>query len=231
MKNVNDISIGEIVANDFRAASVFREAGIDFCCGGRKSLEEACNEKGIDQSDIKYKLEKLESGPKSSTHNFLEWDPVFLCDYIVNTHHRYIKKILTDIEFFTSKIASVHGGNHPELVLVADLFSQISKELTLHLKKEEEIFFPAIKESLREGTQKSKLIVTTEIEGLSAEHEFAGGAMDRINVLTSGYKVPADGCNSYHTAFRMLNEFEDDLHIHVHLENNILFPKVLQSIK
>jgi regulator of cell morphogenesis and NO signaling len=227
----NNMTIGEIVAADFRAASVFREEGIDFCCGGKKSIDEVCYEKGLKRDDLNKKLEMIGSSGISASQNFIEWDPEFLCDYIVNTHHKYVKRTLPDLEFYTSKIATVHGGNHPELMVVADLFAQVSNELSIHLKKEEELFFPAIKESLRNGSQNAKLIVNTEIKGLSAEHEFAGDAIDRISVLTSAYKVPADGCNTYSTAFKMLHEFEDDLHIHVHLENNVLFPKVLKTLK
>lgn len=223
-----DITIGEIVALDYRAASVFKEAGIDFCCGGKKSIDETCSEKRIDRDELVEKLEKLESTP-NTTHNFIEWEPGFLCDYIVNTHHKYVLKSLPELVSYTEKIASVHGDRHPELKEVADLFLQISKELLQHMKKEEEVLFPSIKEAINSGSEKAKAKIISEITRLSGEHEFAGGAMDKINVVTSNYEVPADGCNSYHVTFKMLREFEDDLHIHVHLENNILFPKALTA--
>lgn len=223
-------TIGEIVALDHRAASVFKEAGIDFCCGGKKSIEEACSEKSIDSSELMGKLKKLESTPDTSTLNFNEWDPGFLCDYIVNTHHKYVQKSLPELVRYTDKIASVHGERHPELAEVADLFSQINRELLQHMKKEEEVLFPSIKDVLSSGSGKAKSIITSEIELLSVEHEFAGGAMDQINKITGNYSVPADGCNTYHVTFKLLQEFEDNLHVHVHLENNILFPKALKSI-
>ena len=224
-----DITIGEIVANDFRTASVFKEAGIDFCCGGKKGIEDTCIEKGIDMDDLLEKLKKLESTPNTTTHNFKEWAPSFLCDYIVNTHHKFVLKTLPDLVFYTEKIASVHGSGHPELAEVADLFSQINRELLHHLKNEEEVLFPAIKEVATSGSEKAKAIIRSEILRLSGEHEFAGGAMDKINVITGNYRVPADGCNSYKVAFQLLSQFEDDLHVHVHLENNILFPKAMTS--
>jgi len=225
-----NISIGEIVASDFRAASVFKEAGIDFCCGGKMSLEEACSQKGIDKTAIMDRLESLESEPEDVAHNFKEWDPGFLCDYIVNTHHKFVLKSIPELEFYTRKIASVHGDHHPELLEVEALFTEISRELQQHLKAEEEVFFPAIKEYLASGSAGSAAVINEEIKRLGSEHESAGGAMDSINVITGGYKVPADGCNSYQVTFRMLEKFEDDLHIHVHLENNILFPKVLKRV-
>jgi regulator of cell morphogenesis and NO signaling len=225
-----NIAIGEIVATDFRAASVFKEAGIDFCCGGKKSLEEACREKGLDEAEILNKLAGLASEPADTVHNFREWDPAFLCDYIVNTHHKFVVRSLPELEFYTDKIASVHGDHHPELVEVEALFSAISRELKQHLKAEEEIFFPAIKEYLITGSEKSKSVIREQMIKLSAEHEFAGGTMDKINVITKGYNVPSDGCNSYQVTFRLLEQFEDDLHIHVHLENNVLFPKVKEVV-
>ena len=120
-------------------------------------------------------------------------------------------------------------NNHPELVTVADLFSQINKELLQHLKNEEEVLFPAIRKVFSSDPDNSGSVIKSEILRLSGEHEFAGGAMDKINVITSGYKVPSDGCNTYNVTFRLLSEFEDDLHIHVHLENNILFPKAIKK--
>jgi len=225
-----EISIGEIVAMDFRAASVFKESGIDFCCGGRMTIEEACKDKGLDQSEVLRRLAALESSPADTVHNFNEWDLGFLCDYLVNTHHKFVLNTLPELVFYTEKIASVHGETHPELKEVSGLFSEISRELQQHLRNEEENLFPAIKEFNLSGSMEAKAIVISQIARLSSEHEFAGGAMDRINTITSDYAVPADGCNSYHVAFRLLEKFEDDLHVHVHLENNILYPKALKSV-
>src|SRR5664279_2270049 len=190
-----NMTIGEIVALDFRTASVFKEAGIDFCCGGKKGIDETCSEKGINKSELIEKLEKLKSTPNTSMHNFIEWEPGFLCDYIINTHHKYVLKTMPELLTYSETIASVHGERHPELVVVADLFSQINRELLQHMKKEEEILFPAIKEVISLRSEKAKKVIISEIERLSEEHEFAGGTMDRINVITSDYKVPADGCN------------------------------------
>lgn len=222
-----NMTIGEIVALDFRAASVFKEAGIDFCCGGKMGIDETCSEKGIDKNELIDKLEKLKDTPDTSGHNFIDWDPGFLCDYIVNTHHKYVLKTMPELVIYTEKIATVHGERHSELRDVADLFSQINKELIQHLRNEEEVLFPSIRQALNSGSENAKATILSEILRLSGEHEFAGGAMDKINVITSNYKVPQDGCNTYNVAFKLLREFEDDLHIHVHLENNILFPKAI----
>ena len=223
-------TIGEIVAQDFTTATIFKEAGLDFCCGGKKTLEEACNEKGIDAAALASRLVNSGEVRTGTTHKFNEWQPGFLCDYIVNEHHSYIRKALPDLVFYTQKIAKVHAGNHRELQEVAELFSQINRELLQHLKKEEDILFPAVKEIFSSRSERSKAVIRKEIDAILGEHEFAGGAMDRINSLTGGYKLPEDACNSYRLTFNLLEKFEDDLHTHVHLENNILFPKTLKQL-
>jgi regulator of cell morphogenesis and NO signaling len=226
--DINRMTIGEIVAQDFRAASVFKEAGIDFCCGGKKSINEACLEKGIDKDDLIKRLQNLESVPNISGLNFIEWEPGFLCDYIINTHHKYVLKSLPELIYYTQKIASVHGDRHPELNEVSELILKLNNELLPHLKNEEEVLFPSLKRVLNSGSVEFKTIMISEIARLSNEHEIAGGVMDRIKVITNNYLVPGDGCNTYKVTLKLLEQFEDDLHTHVHLENNILFPKALK---
>ncbi|MCU0457469.1 MAG: iron-sulfur cluster repair di-iron protein [Bacteroidales bacterium] len=219
--------LGNIVARDFRAASVLSSAGLDFCCGGSKTLDAACREKGIRTEEILEKLADLENQPVIPGRNFNEWQPDFLADYIVNVHHSYIRKTLPDLLFYTDKIMNVHGDRHPELKEVARLFSKLSKELLLHLDREEQVLFPAIREAMRTKSPEAIETIAGELPGMNDEHEFVGGTMDKINEITGGYKVPEDGCNTYAVTFRLLQEFEEDIHIHVHLENNILFPKSL----
>ena len=222
------LTIGEIVANDFRSASLFKEASIDFCCGGNKSLSDACKAKGADESHLIQQLEILAQTPVSGATNFKEWNLSFLSDYIVNTHHKFVLKTLPELVFYTRKIADVHGGHHPELLEVESLFSKIKEELRQHLKNEEEVLFPAIKEAEKNASAKVKATIVSEITRMQGEHEFAGGAMDKINVLTNNYLIPVDACNTYRVSLKLLEQFEDDLHIHVHLENNILYPKALK---
>lgn len=222
------IEVGEIVAGDFRTSSLFKNVGIDFCCGGKQTLADACSEKGINADVLEAEIKKVMDGPINPGMNFKEWEPVFLCDYIINTHHKFVLKNMPELVFYTQKIADVHGDNHPELIEVSNLFAQINTELLQHLKNEEEIFSPSIKEVVATGSAKAKETIYSEIKRLSGEHDFAGGAMDKINKITSNYKLPEDACNTYRVAFKLLEQFEDDLHVHVHLENNILFPKALE---
>ncbi|MCK9207002.1 MAG: iron-sulfur cluster repair di-iron protein [Salinivirgaceae bacterium] len=230
MNNIDyqHLTLGEIVAQDFRTASLFKQADIDFCCGGKKTLQQACSEKEIDTSILVHKLEVLDQEPQNHVHNFKDWDLGFLSDYIVNTHHKYVLKTLPELVFYTQKIAQVHGEHHPELVEVAELFNKINTELLEHLKNEEDVLFPAIKQTAAAPSTDTKRVIESEISRMNGEHEFAGGAMDKINQITKGYKLPNDACNTYSLTFKLLEQFEDDLHIHVHLENNILFPKALK---
>ena len=228
MKTYKQTKIGDIVTQDFRAAEVFKKAGIDFCCGGSQSLEAACRDKKLDVAEIESELEKLENSEPGSSHKFNEWKLDFLCDYIVNTHHQTVMKLLPELTFYTQKIAEVHGDNHPELPEIANLFAQVDTELRQHLCNEEEVLFPAIREVLKTNSAESKATIISEITRMTGEHEFAGGAMDKINELSHRYAVPEDGCNTYRVAYKLLEQFEDDLHIHVHLENNILYPKAMK---
>ncbi len=222
------ISIGEIVARDFRTASVFKNNRIDFCCGGKKSLEETCLEKGIDQEKVEAELQAVAAIPPNPGQDFQLWSPGFLCDYIMNTHHQYVLRTLPELLIYTQKIARVHGSNHPELVEVASLFEKINIELLQHLRKEEDVLFPAIKHSIEYNDGESKETINSEINRMVLEHEFAGGAMDSINQITDHYRLPEESCGTYQVTFKLLEQFEDDLHIHVHLENNILYPAALR---
>jgi regulator of cell morphogenesis and NO signaling len=144
-----------------------------------------------------------------------------------------VRKTLPELIFYTQKIAAVHNENHPELNEVAGLFGMINEDLLQHLDKEENVLFPGIKEAFTNQNEifsEKKNIITSEIERMTAEHEVAGEAMDRINRITGNYAVPADGCNTYNVTFKMLSQFEDDLHRHVHLENNILYPKAIIKV-
>jgi regulator of cell morphogenesis and NO signaling len=225
--NYNEMSLGEIVVNDFRTASIFKEAGLDFCCGGKKSLQQACEEKRLKTEPIAGLLHELRNQPVDPSKDFNSWDLAFLTDYIVNTHHKYVLKVLPELVFYTGKIAAVHGSNHPELVEVAELFAKVNAELLQHLQKEEEVLFPAIKVALKDTSVEARNTIASEISRMNGEHEFAGGTIDFIKELTGNYAVPGDACKTYLVTMKLLQQFEDDLHTHVHLENNILYPKAL----
>lgn len=221
-------TVGEIAATDLRKAQVFKKYGIDFCCGGKKTLKEACESKGLNPTEIEKELNAT-TGPSPLPFN--EWSPAFLADYIVNTHHAYVRKMLPQLIELVTKVASVHGSRHPELHEVNQLVRHLDDELQGHLAKEEQVLFPFIKELVL-GEAPSKLsTIETPIAMMEDEHDEAGGIMEKIRSLTNNYTLPSDSCTSYGLLFQMLKDFEDDLHVHVHLENNILFPKAIEMEK
>jgi regulator of cell morphogenesis and NO signaling len=226
-------TLGEIAAKDLRKAQVFKKYGLDFCCGGKKTVQEACAEKGLDVTRVEQELALTGKQKDARPIPYNDWSPGFLADYIVNTHHSYVRKNLPDIRAYALKVMRVHGARHPELKTVYELVEQIHIELDAHLDIEEKILFPFIKALALAGQNlrlREELPFTAEnpIRRMEVEHETVGKALASVRVLTNNYTLPEDACASYSLLYRMLEEFEEDLHLHVHLENNILFPKTLE---
>lgn len=227
MKNLKDMKVGDIVTADYRAAEVFKKYGIDYCCGGNQSLDRAASEKKLDIAELELKLNHLDEVETNRQLNYKDWNPGFLCDYIVNEFHNKVYRVLPELMAYLDKIEKVHGANHPELKEIANLFALINTELPIHQHQEENVFFPAIKELENTDATDAKRIINTQYAQMMEEHELVGGTIDKIKVLSKNYLVPDDGCNTYRVTYKMLEEFEDDLHTHVHIENNILFPKAV----
>jgi regulator of cell morphogenesis and NO signaling len=233
----NAETIGQIVAKDYRKAQVFKNMGIDFCCGGKKTIAEVCEKKGIDPEEVERRLEAIKGENSNSETDFQNWDLGFLSDYIINTHHRYVRENTSFILELAQKVARVHGERHPELIQVAELFSRIGNDLTLHMVKEEKILFPFIKELAQVYNTGGMLPsadfgkISVPIQVMDSEHEQVGGDFETIRAITSNYLLPVDACSSYTILFKKLEEYESDLHRHVHLESNILFPKAIQLEK
>ncbi len=226
-----DKTIGEIVAADFRSAKVFEQHGIDFCCGGQVALATACAEKGINLAAITSELAAVQREPVERSLNYSSWTLPFLADYIVNTHHTWLKENDGQIAAYAAKIAGVHGAHHPEVIGIATLFDTIATDMTAHLKEEEDVFFPALKRADADRTagrapdEHDREIIRESLVRLHREHEEIGEAVHTIRHLSNDYAIPDDACNTFMLTYQKLKEFEDDLHKHVHLENNILFPK------
>lgn len=229
-------TIGEIAVKDLRKVEVFKKYGIDFCCGGKKTIAEVCAEKNIDATKVQTELRNIETENKAGNISYNDWSIDFLSDYIINTHHLYVRKYLPELMTYASKVAQVHGTQHPELLPIQKLVMEISKELTEHLVQEENVVFSYIKKiaEARKGSlpliKKGKDLEGL-IEELEREHDQVGRAFDKIRELSKDYLIPNDACASYKLLFKMLQEFEDDLHLHIHLENNILFPKAIEMEK
>jgi regulator of cell morphogenesis and NO signaling len=219
-------TVGEIVAEDIRTANVFKKHGFDFCCGGGEKLETACSNKGADLEAIVADLEFVLSDQKSSD-DFQSMPLDKLVDHIFNTHHQFIYENGSITADFISKVARVHGERHPETVEVAKLFNELMQDLHQHMMKEERILFPYIKK-MAEQSQSNGAFVNGPISVMMAEHDTAGDILKKMNALANGYEPPADGCNTYRAAYANIQALEDDIHLHIHLENNILFPKALE---
>ncbi len=230
-----DKTVGEIVAEDYRWAEVFKKHGIDFCCGGKKPLQSVCEEKQIDLQQLIESYSALpRNGNSHSSHNYMAWEADFLADYIVNVHHKFVWENLPLLHEFTTKVARVHGAAHPELLEIAQRFEEVAQEMTLHMRKEELILFPYIKRLVAAKKKGQPLeeppfgSVENPIRMMEAEHDRAGEIMKQIHQLSNEFTPPEDACNTYRVTFHKLREFEEDLHQHVHLENNILFPKSVE---
>jgi regulator of cell morphogenesis and NO signaling len=230
-------TLGALAARDLRKAQVFKAYGLDFCCGGKKTVKEACAEKGLDVTQVEQALQAADKLSSLRPLPYDDWSLDFLADYIVNTHHSYVRKTLPEIMAYAGKVMKVHGGQHPELVTIHYLVQQIDAELTDHLKKEELVLFPVIRQLVvaKSNTSPSEGTcippVQNTISLMEAEHEIAGKNLAAIRELSENYSLPEDACASYSLLYRMLQEFEEDLHLHIHLENNILFPKALETEK
>jgi regulator of cell morphogenesis and NO signaling len=226
-----ETTVGAIVAADFRTAKVFENHGIDFCCGGKITLTAICREKGLDPATLQNEIAEVRSAPVDRSHDYAAWALPFLADYIVNTHHAYLHENSAQIAAYAQKIAGVHGAHHPEVIEIAAIFAGIATDMAAHLREEEEVLFPAIKR-INNAVAAGNPAEAPDLETIRAslakldhEHQEIGDAVHTIRHLANGYLIPDDVCNTFTVTYRMLKEFEDDLHTHVHLENNILFPK------
>ena len=233
----SDETLGQIAAKDLRKAQIFKKYGLDFCCGGKKTVKQACAEKGLDVTKIEQELQQADKLPSSRPLPYTDWSLDFLADYIVNTHHSYVVKTLPDLRSYAAKVRQVHGEHHPELIRIHELVEAINAELTSHLVKEEKVLFPYIKALVAANNNTQPLqaahfgTVQNPINMMEMEHEAVGENVAEIRELTNNFTLPEDACASYSLLYRLLEEFEEDLHLHIHLENNILFPKALEIEK
>lgn len=228
--------IGDIVSENYNAAAVFQEFGIDFCCGGGIQLKEACEKYGVQLSDVSDRLEKLASSNQRSGDNYAAWTPSFLIDYIVNTHHNFIREKSSEIQAYAAKVARVHGHNYPENIEIYNIFEELVKELLDHIEEEESAVFPLIKTVAAKRdrgetiTKEEYTELRKELDQMESEHEHAGRLMAGIRELSHKFTPPAEACATYRILYQNLEGFEADLHKHVHLENNILFQKMEKLI-
>ncbi len=224
-------SVGEWVAADFRLANVFNRYGIDFCCGGGKAVEQACAEKGLSVEDLLREAQTASETP-AIEEQYNQWPVGFLADYIVNQFHIYTREMLDHIGSYAQAVATAHGVAHSETVTIARLWQTLRESMLAHLRDEEELLFPYIKQLAEGSTGVPARPAFGSAEALIAqmgdEHEEVGATLAELERLSGGYAVPEDACNTYRALYGFLPEFEATTKKHIHLENNILFPKAIK---
>ncbi|MGH3523757.1 MAG: iron-sulfur cluster repair di-iron protein [Mycobacterium sp.] len=222
----SDTILGDIVTADPSSTRVLDRFGIDYCCHGQRPLGEACASSDVDVDELLTALTAKEPGPRA---DWADFDDASLIAHIVSTHHRFLWDEFPRMAELVDKVARVHGPNHSELVRVREVFHQLRNGVEPHLRTEETLLFPEI--SLRSGKPDRPLSdeVRAELAENLEEHDRAGELLAELRELTNGYVIPADACASYTAMLSGLEEIESDLHMHVHKENNVLFPRVLAS--
>ena len=223
-------TVREVVLEDPNATRIFEQLGIDYCCGGHKTLSNACSSAKVSLDEVLNKLETAQR-PGTTPSASDKWQSAPLGEliaHIVSTHHEYVKQEVPRLEKLLAKVCSVHGQHHPELLEIQQTFQELANELSSHLMKEEQILFPYIVQAERGETPHACFgTVQNPIRMMMFEHDNAGAALRAMRASSQNYTVPADGCISYQTLYQALQAFEADLHQHIHLENNILFPRAV----
>jgi len=228
-------TVRELALEIPNATRTFEKLGIDYCCGGQRPLAEACQSANLQLHDV---TEALQAGAAASADTTeRDWPAgslAELIDHIVKKHHRFVREEAARLQPLLDKVCSVHGENHPELMSIRATFGDLAQELALHLMKEEKILFPYIVRMEEAVLQHDPVLpapfgtVQNPVRAMMQEHDGAGEALRKIRELSKSFSVPAEACISYQTLYGALAAFEADLHQHIHLENNILFPRAVE---
>ena len=236
MSVTTEKTVGELALENPGATRVFEKLGIDYCCGGGQTLEQACQAAHVSLNQVADSLAAVNQ-PASATAQGRDWQAAPLCDLIAHikgTHHKFTREEIARLGPLFDKVCSVHGKNHPELDAMRDTFGGLAQELTTHMMKEETMLFPYIVRMEEAAIEKSPVVpspfgsVRNPVAMMMHEHDSAGNALRGLRQASNGYTAPADACISFQTLYRALAEFEADLHQHIHLENNILFPRAIE---
>ena len=232
-------TVREVALENPAATRIFEKLGIDYCCGGNRSLEEACRTANLPMDEVLDSLEMAEQSARA-LQNDRDWTTEMLADliaHIISTHHKYVREEMARLGPLFDKVCSVHGKNHPELLQIRVSFQGLEQELTMHMMKEERILFPYIVRMEESVIQKEPLLpppfgsVQNPVAMMMHEHDSAGEALRSMRKASAGYTPPGDACISFQTLYKALADFEADLHQHIHLENNILFPRAIAMEK
>jgi regulator of cell morphogenesis and NO signaling len=230
----SNITVRQLATEIPGATRLFEKVGIDYCCGGQHSLADACTTAGLRLEEVMASLQKVQSSTNRTDNNFAAMPLADLIDHIVETHHVFTTNEIHRLRHLINKVCSVHGPNHSELGLLRAVFEKLAAELGPHMLKEERVLFPYVV-MLEDGLRFSRPVpappfvkVANPVRMMMMEHDKAGDLLKEMRQLTASYVPPADACISFRTLYQALEEFEKDLHQHIHLENNILFPKAVE---
>ena len=232
----SEMTVREVTAQVPESTRIFEKLKIDYCCGGARPLVEACDSAGVKVDSVIEMLTDLsQSGTsESGAVDFQTLSLTELVTHIVETHHIFTRSEMARIEALSAKVINAHSANHPELLKVANLFQRLAADLKPHMFKEEQVLFPYIV-GMEQAEAKGQPFpfapfgtVRNPVWMMTKEHDSAGEILRELRLVTADYKVPADACMSYQTLYRALEGFEKDLHQHIHLENNVLFPKAVE---
>lgn len=230
----SDRTVRDVVLELPQATRVFEKLKIDYCCGGDRPLGEACATAGVEVANLERMLEEVGQAPGNGSLDFAKATLGALVGHILDKHHVYTKEEMARLEPLIEKVISAHGENHPELRGIGGLFQQLCADLKPHMFKEEQILFPYILEMEKASLQNRPApfppfgTVKNPVRMMMMEHETVGDLLRELRALSSNYTVPSDGCISYQTLYQALEAFEKDPHQHIHLENNILFPRAIE---
>lgn len=233
METLQSRTVGDVVTENIKAAHIFKKYGIDFCCGGGVSIKRACEKANVDPELLINELIDLEQ-VKDRSLDYNSWKLDFLSDHIVNVHHQYVEESSPLLLQYAKRVNHVHGGHYKELGEIESLVIELVQEMASHQRKEELILFPFIKRLVKAEKENDVVpqshfgSVENPIKMMEEEHDEAGEIMRKISVLSDNFTPPQGACNTYRAFYAKLEEFEEDLHQHIHLENNILFPKALK---
>jgi regulator of cell morphogenesis and NO signaling len=227
----SEMTVREVAARIPESTRLFETLQIDYCCGGNRPLTEACVSAGVEVDNVMEQLSALgTSAPTDTAMDFQKLSLTELITHILDTHHVFTKSEMSRIRALVTKVIGAHGANHPELLTVGELFQRLCADLEPHMFKEEQVLFPYIKRMEQAETTLLAPFgtVNNPIRMMMMEHDIAGDILRKLRGVTSDYGVPPDACISYQTLYQALEGFEKDLHQHIHLENNVLFPKAVE---
>jgi len=226
-----EVTVGELVRAVPARARVFEKLRIDYCCGGKIPLAEACRDRGLDPATVLVMLEALDEAAGAGAVDADALSIAALCDHIETTHHGYLRQELPRLDFLTRKVAAVHGADESRLLEVREVFEGFSGEMVHHMHEEEQVVFPRLRAI---ESDEGAGVTPDELRGifvqLEAEHDGAGDALARFRELTDGFTPPDWACNTFRALYDSLGQLESDMHQHVHKENNVLFPRALAAL-